>query len=79
MLLTNATFVVAIFGVVAGILGMNFELLMFENPVAFKWVLLLTGIAVVVIFFTSVFVSIEDLCPSRFSQLIYLLVYGKLN
>ncbi|KAL3633128.1 Magnesium transporter MRS2-1 [Castilleja foliolosa] len=32
LLLTTATFVVAIFGVVAGIFGMNFEISMFDNP-----------------------------------------------
>ncbi|KAG6388432.1 hypothetical protein SASPL_149858 [Salvia splendens] len=37
LLLTTATFVVAIFGVVAGIFGMNFEIQMFNNPGAFKW------------------------------------------
>ncbi|PWA88152.1 magnesium transporter MRS2-B [Artemisia annua] len=34
---TDATFVVAIFGVVAGIFGMNFEISLFQNPLAFKW------------------------------------------
>uniref|UniRef100_A0A3Q7H004 DUF1995 domain-containing protein n=1 Tax=Solanum lycopersicum TaxID=4081 RepID=A0A3Q7H004_SOLLC len=37
LLLTTATFVVAIFGVVAGIFGMNFEIPMFNEPNAFKW------------------------------------------
>ncbi|RVW49212.1 Magnesium transporter MRS2-1 [Vitis vinifera] len=39
LLLTTATFVVAIFGVVAGIFGMNFEIPMFDDPGAFKWFL----------------------------------------
>ncbi|CAA0827326.1 Magnesium transporter MRS2-1 [Striga hermonthica] len=34
LLLTTATFVVAIFGVVAGIFGMNFEIPMFDSPVS---------------------------------------------
>ncbi|KAL0342189.1 UNVERIFIED_CONTAM: Magnesium transporter MRS2-1 [Sesamum calycinum] len=34
LLLTTATFVVAIFGVVAGIFGMNFAVPMFDDPVA---------------------------------------------
>lgn len=50
LLLTTATFVVAIFGVVAGIFGMNFEIPFFDNPQAFNWVLIVTGITGVVIF-----------------------------
>lgn len=50
LLLTTATFVVAIFGVVAGIFGMNFEIQMFEDPGAFKWVLIITGVIGVTIF-----------------------------
>ncbi|XP_059641667.1 magnesium transporter MRS2-1 [Cornus florida] len=52
LLLTTATFVVAIFGVVAGIFGMNFEIPLFEDPSAFKWVLIITGITGFVIFFS---------------------------
>ncbi|KAF3587824.1 hypothetical protein F2Q69_00026827, partial [Brassica cretica] len=37
LLLTTATFVVAIFGVVAGIFGMNFEIDFFTQPGAFRW------------------------------------------
>ncbi|OMP10591.1 Magnesium transporter MRS2/LPE10, partial [Corchorus capsularis] len=37
LLLTTATFVVGIFGLVAGIFGMNFEVPMFEDAGAFKW------------------------------------------
>lgn len=51
LLLTTATFVVAIFGVVAGIFGMNFEIPMFHEPNAFKWVLIITGVTGAVIFF----------------------------
>ncbi|KAE9467676.1 hypothetical protein C3L33_00405, partial [Rhododendron williamsianum] len=43
LLLTTATFVVAIFGVVAGIFGMNFTNSWFDVPGAFKWVLIITG------------------------------------
>ncbi|CAG7869052.1 hypothetical protein BRARA_F01112 [Brassica rapa] len=50
LLLTTATFVVAIFGVVAGIFGMNFEIDFFSQPGAFRWVLIITGICGFVIF-----------------------------
>ncbi|CAL9166952.1 unnamed protein product [Musa hybrid cultivar] len=50
LLLTTATFVVAIFGVVAGIFGMNFEIALFEVPSAFQWVLVITGVCGLVIF-----------------------------
>ncbi|PKU81562.1 Magnesium transporter MRS2-10 [Dendrobium catenatum] len=36
--LTTVTFITAIFGVVAGIFGMNFEVPLFEEPFAFLWV-----------------------------------------
>lgn len=50
LLLTTATFVVAIFGVVAGIFGMNFTIPLFDEPAAFKWVLTITGVCGGVIF-----------------------------
>ncbi|WRX27482.1 Mg2+ transporter protein [Theobroma cacao] len=50
LLLTTATFVVAIFGVVAGIFGMNFAIPLFDDPGAFKWVLMVTGICGIIIF-----------------------------
>ncbi|KAB5564921.1 hypothetical protein DKX38_004975 [Salix brachista] len=50
LLLTTATFVVAIFGVVAGIFGMNFAIPLFDDAGAFKWVLLITGVTGVIIF-----------------------------
>ncbi|CAK9157469.1 unnamed protein product [Ilex paraguariensis] len=50
LILTTATFVVAIFGVVAGIFGMNFQIPFFDDPSAFKWVLIITGVAGAVIF-----------------------------
>ncbi|XP_027341021.1 magnesium transporter MRS2-1-like isoform X4 [Abrus precatorius] len=50
LLLTTATFVVAIFGVVAGIFGMNFEIPLFNVPSAFQWVLVITGVCGVFIF-----------------------------
>ncbi|XP_073040047.1 magnesium transporter MRS2-1-like [Primulina eburnea] len=52
LLLTTATFVVAIFGVVAGIFGMNFAMPMFDDSAIFQWVLLITGVCGVVIFCT---------------------------
>ncbi|XP_059456848.1 magnesium transporter MRS2-1 isoform X1 [Corylus avellana] len=54
LLLTTATFVVAIFGVVAGIFGMNFEIPLFDYPDAFKWVLIITGVTLAVVFFAFV-------------------------
>ncbi|KAI3673683.1 hypothetical protein L6452_39808 [Arctium lappa] len=50
LLLTTGTFVVAIFGVVAGIFGMNFEIKLFDSPSAFKWVLVITGISGAILF-----------------------------
>lgn len=50
LLLTTATFVVAIFGVVAGIFGMNFSIPLFDDPGAFKWVLIITGVTGAIIF-----------------------------
>lgn len=50
LLLTTATFVVTIFGVVAGIFGMNFEIALFKTPSAFQWVLMITGVSGVIIF-----------------------------
>ncbi|PWA84332.1 magnesium transporter 2 [Artemisia annua] len=50
LLLTTATFVVAIFGVVAGIFGMNFPITLFDSPSAFEWVLLITGVTGLVLF-----------------------------
>lgn len=50
LLLTTATFVVAIFGVVAGIFGMNFVVPLFDDPNAFKWVLIITGVSGIIIF-----------------------------
>lgn len=52
LLLTTATFVVAVFGVVAGIFGMNFEIPFFQDPGAFKWVLIVTGATGAVVFFS---------------------------
>ncbi|PIN00870.1 Magnesium transporters: CorA family [Handroanthus impetiginosus] len=52
LLLTTATFVVAMFGVVAGIFGMNFDISMFNYPGAFKWVLVITGVCGIIIFST---------------------------
>ena len=49
-----ATFVVAIFGVVAGIFGMNIPIELFEEPQAFKWVLIITAIAGLLVFATFI-------------------------
>ncbi|KAI7731851.1 hypothetical protein M8C21_032215, partial [Ambrosia artemisiifolia] len=38
LVLTTATFVVAIFGGVAGVFGMNFKISLFDDPSAFEWV-----------------------------------------
>ncbi|XP_073291999.1 magnesium transporter MRS2-1-like isoform X1 [Primulina huaijiensis] len=45
LLLTTATFVVATFAVVAGIFGMNFPVPLFNDPDAFKWVMIITGVS----------------------------------
>ena len=50
LLMTTATFVVAIFGLVAGIFGMNFPVPLFHNAGAFKWVLIITGAIGITIF-----------------------------
>ncbi|XP_071742505.1 magnesium transporter MRS2-1-like [Rutidosis leptorrhynchoides] len=50
LILTTATFVVAIFGVVAGIFGMNFMIPLFDSPSAFTWVLVITGVTGAIIF-----------------------------
>ncbi|KAK8455681.1 hypothetical protein SEVIR_4G205500v4 [Setaria viridis] len=50
LLLTTATFVVAIFGVVAGIFGMNFETTVFKIHNAFSWTLIITGVVGAFIF-----------------------------
>ncbi|KAF0891839.1 hypothetical protein E2562_011017 [Oryza meyeriana var. granulata] len=50
LLLTTATFVVAMFGVVSGVFGMNFEVALFNVPHAFEWTLVITGLCGLVIF-----------------------------
>eukprot|EP00250_Pteridium_aquilinum_P021682 c25195_g5_i1 orf=347-1726(-) len=50
LLLTVSTLVVAIFGVVAGVFGMNIPIDLFEEPKAFKWVLIISGTAGMLIF-----------------------------
>lgn len=50
LLLTTATFVVAIFGVVAGVFGMNIPIELFDEPGAFKWVLMISGVVGLLIF-----------------------------
>ena len=41
---------VAIFGVVAGIFGMNIPIELFDEPGAFKWVLIISGLTGLLIF-----------------------------
>lgn len=50
LLLTTATFVMAVYSVVAGVFGMNIPVALFDEPSAFKWVLSTTGIAGILIF-----------------------------
>lgn len=50
LLLTSATFVVTIFGAVAGVFGMNFPITIFDEPRAFKWVLIICGIVGLLLF-----------------------------
>ncbi|KAH7307359.1 hypothetical protein KP509_22G055600 [Ceratopteris richardii] len=50
LILTVSTFVVAIFGVVAGVFGMNIPIELFDEPEAFKWVLIISGVVCLVIF-----------------------------
>jgi len=50
LLLTTATFVVAIFGVVAGVFGMNFAIPFFDELEAFEWVLIISGVCGAIIF-----------------------------
>lgn len=52
LLLTTATFVVAIYGVVAGVFGMNIEISIFDEPKAFKWVIVIAGLCGLLIFFS---------------------------
>lgn len=50
LLLTTATFVMAIFSVVAGVFGMNIPMVLFDEPAAFKWVLIISGLGGILIF-----------------------------
>ncbi|XP_024514835.1 magnesium transporter MRS2-10 isoform X2 [Selaginella moellendorffii] len=54
LLLTTATFVVAIFGVIAGVFGMNIQIDLFDEPRAFKWILITSGVAGIAIFLAFV-------------------------
>lgn len=51
LLLTTGTFVVAIYGVIAGVFGMNIEIGLFEQPSAFLWVILCSGLGGLLVFF----------------------------
>lgn len=50
LLLTTATFVMTIYSVVAGVFGMNIPMFLFDEPAAFKWVLMIAGFGGVLIF-----------------------------
>ncbi|XP_057448105.1 magnesium transporter MRS2-5 isoform X2 [Lotus japonicus] len=55
LLLTAATLVAAVFAAVAGVFGMNFETTVFDYPSGFHWVLVITGIACVALYFSFLF------------------------
>uniref|UniRef100_A0A7I4CIY1 Magnesium transporter n=1 Tax=Physcomitrium patens TaxID=3218 RepID=A0A7I4CIY1_PHYPA len=50
LLLTTATFVLAIYSVVAGVFGMNIPIALFDEPESFKWVLIISGVGGFLIF-----------------------------
>ena len=50
LLLTTVTLILAIFGIVVGIFGMKFPIRLFDEPGAFKWVLIITSIGGINIF-----------------------------
>ncbi|KAJ7524716.1 hypothetical protein O6H91_17G018000 [Diphasiastrum complanatum] len=54
LLLTSATFVIGIFGVVAGVFGMNIQIALFDQPWAFKWILIISGMTGLCMFFLFV-------------------------
>ncbi|KAK9704873.1 hypothetical protein RND81_07G016900 [Saponaria officinalis] len=51
LLLTAATFVATIFAVVAAVFWMNFQASIFNNPFAFNWVLLISGVSCGILYF----------------------------
>ncbi|GAV61447.1 CorA domain-containing protein [Cephalotus follicularis] len=55
LLLTCATFVATIFAVVMGVFGMNFADSIFDYPYAFHWVLAITGVSCVILYFSFLF------------------------
>lgn len=55
LFLTAATFVATVFAVVAGIFGMNFSASVFDDPSAFNWVLVMTGVFCGIIYFSFLF------------------------
>ncbi|KAF9674358.1 hypothetical protein SADUNF_Sadunf10G0119100 [Salix dunnii] len=55
LLLTAATFVATIVAVVTGIFGMNFVASIFDYPSAFYWVLIISGFACVLLYFSFLF------------------------
>lgn len=55
LLLTAATFVATIFAVVTGVFGMNLKASVFDYPSAFNWVLVITGLAGCLLYFSFLF------------------------
>ncbi|KAH9772381.1 hypothetical protein WN944_020021 [Citrus x changshan-huyou] len=55
LLLTAATFVATIFAVVTGVFGMNLKASVFDYPSAFHWVLVITGLAGCLLYFSFLF------------------------
>ncbi|KAJ6772304.1 MAGNESIUM TRANSPORTER MRS2-5 [Salix koriyanagi] len=55
LLLTAATFVATTVAVVTGIFGMNFVASIFDYPSAFYWVLIISGFACVLLYFSFLF------------------------
>ncbi|KAK6921906.1 Mg2+ transporter protein, CorA-like/Zinc transport protein ZntB [Dillenia turbinata] len=65
LLLTAATFVATIFAVVTGIFGVNFSSSIFDYPSAFTWVLLITGVACGIMYFSFIlYIRHKRLFPS---------------
>ncbi|KAK7274959.1 hypothetical protein RIF29_16062 [Crotalaria pallida] len=52
VLLTAATLIAAVFAAVAGVFGMNFKSKVFAYPSGFHWVLVVTGIACALMYFS---------------------------
>ena len=55
VLLTAATLVAAVFAAVTGVFGMNFDTTVFDYASGFDWVLIITGIVCVLLYFSILF------------------------